>query len=122
MVIHRPLASLSQGGLPWLDAHLHFDFEGPGWGLISIWNDDRFAPHSGFPLHPHRDVEIITVVLEGAITHTDTMGNQSRITAGSLQVMSAGTGVRHSEINYEDQTTRLFQIWLQPDRLGTVPE
>lgn len=122
MILHRPSASLTRGGPAWLDARLHFAFDGPGWGLIRIWNDDRFAPQSGFPLHPHRDVEIITVVLDGAITHADDLGNRSRVAAGSLQVMSAGVGVRHAEMNLEPEVTRLFQIWLQPDRLGVAPE
>jgi redox-sensitive bicupin YhaK (pirin superfamily) len=91
------------------------------WGGIRVWNDDEIAARSGFPPHPHSDMEIITYVREGAITHQDSMGNQGRTEAGDVQVMSAGTGVRHAEYNLEDQQTTLFQIWVQTDRPGAQP-
>ncbi|HPN07617.1 MAG TPA: pirin family protein, partial [Hyphomonadaceae bacterium] len=87
-----------------------------------VWNDDLIAPKSGFPPHPHRDMEIITYVRTGAITHQDSMGNQGRTAAGDVQVMSAGTGVRHAEFNLEDENTTLFQIWIEPDAGGGKPD
>jgi redox-sensitive bicupin YhaK (pirin superfamily) len=93
-----------------------------GWGAIRVWNDDRIAAKSGFPPHPHRDMEIITYVRSGAITHQDSMGNKGRTEAGDVQVMSAGTGVQHAEYNLEDEQTTLFQIWVQTDRPGANPD
>ncbi len=91
------------------------------WGAIRVWNDDRIAPRSGFPPHPHRDMEIVTYVRTGAITHQDSLGNQGRTAAGDVQVMSAGTGVTHSEYNLENDETTLFQIWIDTDRPGAQP-
>jgi redox-sensitive bicupin YhaK (pirin superfamily) len=91
------------------------------WGSLRVWNDDTIAPHTGFPPHPHRDMEIITYVREGAITHEDNLGNKGRTEAGDVQVMSAGTGIRHSEYNREDVTTTIFQIWIVPTRSGEAP-
>jgi redox-sensitive bicupin YhaK (pirin superfamily) len=92
-----------------------------GWGALRVWNDDEIGPKSGFPPHPHADMEIITYVRTGAITHEDSMGNRGRTGAGDVQVMSAGTGVRHAEFNLEDETTTLFQIWILPDARGGAP-
>ena len=92
-----------------------------GWGRIRVWNDDRIAAKSGFPPHPHRDMEIVTYVRTGAITHQDSMGNKGRTGAGDVQVMSAGTGVTHAEYNLEDEHTTLFQIWIETDRPGAQP-
>ena len=92
-----------------------------GWGAIRVWNDDEIAAKSGFPPHPHRDMEIITYVRTGAITHQDSMGNKGRTGAGDVQVMSAGTGVRHAEYNLEDEATTLFQIWVLTDKPGAEP-
>jgi redox-sensitive bicupin YhaK (pirin superfamily) len=92
-----------------------------GWGSLRVWNDDEIAANSGFPPHPHRDMEIITYVRKGAITHQDSMGNTGRTAAGDVQVMSAGTGVRHAEYNLEPETTTLFQIWIEPKRPGGAP-
>ena len=86
-----------------------------------MWNDDKIAAKSGFPPHPHRDMEIITYVRTGAITHQDSMGNKGRTAAGDVQVMSAGTGVTHAEYNLEDEETTLFQIWVQTDKPGAQP-
>ncbi len=91
------------------------------WGALRVWNDDEIAPGTGFDPHPHRDMEIITYVREGAITHRDSMGHVGRTEAGDVQVMSAGTGVVHSEYNLEAVPTRIFQIWILPDRLGVRP-
>ena len=123
----RPFASLGHADHGWLDARHHFSFasyhdpDRMGWGAIRVWNDDRIAPNSGFPAHPHRDMEIITYVRSGAITHQDSLGNQGRTEAGDVQVMSAGTGVRHAEYNLESEPTTLFQIWIEPTRTGGSP-
>src|SRR5687767_4645120 len=127
MIDIRPFASLGHADHGWLDARHHFSFASyhdparMGWGRIRVWNDDRIAAQSGFPPHPHRDMEIITYVRTGAITHKDSLGNQGRTAAGDVQVMSAGTGVQHSEFNLEDEETTLFQIWIETDRPGAQP-
>jgi hypothetical protein len=92
-----------------------------GWGRIRVWNDDQIAAQSGFPPHPHNDMEIITYVRKGAITHQDSMGNKGRTGAGDVQVMSAGSGVVHAEYNLEDEETTLFQIWVETDERGVQP-
>ena len=126
-VDRRPFASLGHADHGWLDARHHFsfaDYRDPdrmGWGAIRVWNDDAIAAKSGFPPHPHRDMEIVTYVRTGAITHQDSLGNSGRTEAGDVQVMSAGSGVRHAEYNLEDETTTLFQIWIEPTRRGGEP-
>src|SRR5690348_14706772 len=92
-----------------------------GWGALRVWNDDEIAPGTGFPPHPHADMEIITCVRQGAITHRDSLGNEGRTEAGDVQVMSAGTGIRHSEYNREPEVTKIFQIWIVPDERGGAP-
>ncbi|PTQ07483.1 hypothetical protein CLG96_18305 [Sphingomonas oleivorans] len=127
MIDLRPFDTLGGANHGWLDAKHHFSFasyhdpDRMGWGNLRVWNDDTIAPHSGFPAHPHRDMEIITYVREGAITHKDNLGNKGRTEAGDVQVMSAGTGIAHSEFNLEDVTTRIFQIWILPTRTGEKP-
>lgn len=127
MIELRPLASLGGANHGWLDAKHHFSFANyhdpkrMHWGDLRVWNDDTIAPHTGFPQHAHQDMEIITYVREGAITHEDSLGNKGRTEAGDVQVMSAGTGVRHSEYNREDVITRIFQIWIVPTRSGEQP-
>ncbi|QCI93732.1 pirin family protein [Novosphingobium sp. EMRT-2] len=127
MIELRPFDSLGGANHGWLDAKHHFSFASyhdPArvhWGNLRVWNDDTIAPKSGFPPHPHRDMEIITYVREGAITHQDDLGNKGRTEAGDVQVMSAGTGIRHAEYNLEDVTTRIFQIWIIPTRDGGAP-
>jgi redox-sensitive bicupin YhaK (pirin superfamily) len=127
MIELRPFASLGAANHGWLDARHHFSFadyhlpERTQWGALRVWNDDAIAAKSGFPPHPHQDMEIITYVRQGAITHQDSLGNQGRTEAGDVQVMSAGTGIRHAEYNLEDEETRLFQIWILPDRRGHAP-
>ena len=93
----------------------------PGSADSVVWNDDEVAPGAGFDPHPHRDMEIVTYVRQGAITHRDNLGNEGRTEAGDVQVMHAGTGIVHAEYNLEDAPTRLFQIWIEPDRLGVAP-
>jgi quercetin 2,3-dioxygenase len=123
----RQFDSLGHADHGWLNARHHFSFanyydaDRMGWGAIRVWNDDEIAANSGFPPHPHRDMEIITYVRSGAITHQDSLGNQGRTAAGDVQVMSAGTGVRHAEYNLEPETTTIFQIWIEPKRTGGQP-
>lgn len=127
MIERRPFDSLGGANHGWLDAKHHFSFaeyhdpERVHWGALRVWNDDTIAPGTGFPAHPHADMEIITYVREGAITHQDSMGNKGRTEAGDVQVMSAGSGVVHSEYNLERETTRIFQIWIFPNQRGAKP-
>ena len=127
MIDIRPFATLGHADHGWLDARHHFSFanyhdpDRMGWGSIRVWNDDTIAARSGFPPHPHRDMEIVTFVRSGAITHRDSLGNEGRTAAGDVQVMSAGTGITHAEMNREDEATTLFQIWIIPDRQGEQP-
>jgi quercetin 2,3-dioxygenase len=127
MIERRPFRALGGANHGWLNARHHFsfaDYYDPkrlGWGNLRVWNDDEIAPRTGFPPHPHADMEIITYVRDGVITHKDSMGNTGRTEAGDVQVMSAGSGVRHSEYNQEDETTRIFQIWIQPTTKGGTP-
>ena len=127
MIDVRPFNQLGGADHGWLKAKHHFSFaeyydaKRMQWGNLRVWNDDEIAPQSGFPPHPHANMEIITYVRDGAITHEDSMGNKGRTGAGDVQVMSAGTGVRHSEFNLENETTRLFQIWILPTQPGGAP-
>lgn len=124
MIEHRPFARLGRFENAWLNAHYHFSFSGyrdpnrMGWGKLRVWNDDEIRAGAGFDPHPHRDMEIITYVRRGAITHSDSLGNEGRTEAGDVQVMSAGSGVTHAERNLEDETTTLFQIWIEPAEHG----
>ena len=127
MIELRPYRELGGAQHGWLDTRHHFSFaeyydpKRMGWGALRVWNDDTIAPRTGFPPHPHRDMEIITYVRKGAITHKDNLGNQGRTEAGDVQVMSAGTGIAHSELNEEDEATQIFQIWILPDEKGLPP-
>jgi redox-sensitive bicupin YhaK (pirin superfamily) len=127
MIDLRPFNSLGGANHGWLDTKHHFafaDYQDPKrvhWGALRVWNDDAIAPNTGFPPHPHADMEIITYVRAGAITHQDSLGNKGRTEAGDVQVMSAGTGIRHSEYNLEPETTHIFQIWIIPNRRGEPP-
>jgi quercetin 2,3-dioxygenase len=127
MIEHRPFESLGGANHGWLNAKHHFSFAGyhdpkrMGWGALRVWNDDEIASETGFPPHPHADMEIITYVRQGAVTHQDSLGNKGRTAAGDVQVMSAGIGIRHSEYNLEPETTRLFQIWIEPTAHGERP-
>ena len=111
----------------WLNAHYHFSFAGyhdprkMGLGPLRVWNDDTIQANTGFDPHPHRDMEIITYVRRGAISHEDSIGNKGRTEAGDVQVMHAGTGIVHAERNLEDGETTLFQIWIIPDERGGTP-
>jgi redox-sensitive bicupin YhaK (pirin superfamily) len=127
MIELRSKDGLGRFDFGWLDTTHHFSFgdyydpQRMGWGRLRVWNDDEIAPGQGFPTHPHANMEIITYVRDGAITHRDSLGNEGRTEAGDVQVMSAGSGIRHAEYNLEKETTRIFQIWIQPDRIGGEP-
>lgn len=127
MIERRPFESLGGANHGWLNAKHHFSFANyydparMSWGNLRVWNDDEIAAGTGFPPHPHSDMEIITYVREGAITHEDSLGNKGRTEAGDVQVMSAGTGIRHAEYNAESTLTRIFQIWIEPTKRGEAP-
>jgi redox-sensitive bicupin YhaK (pirin superfamily) len=127
MIERRPFNELGGAKHGWLDTKHHFsfaDYHDPDrehWGALRVWNDDEIAPNTGFPPHPHANMEIITYVTKGAITHKDSLGNEGRTVAGDVQVMSAGAGIRHAEYNLESEPTTLFQIWILPTRAGGQP-
>jgi hypothetical protein len=127
MIERRPFKDLGGADHGWLRARHHFSFANyfdPNrvhWGNLRVWNDDEIQPNTGFPAHPHANMEIITYVREGAITHQDSMGNKGRTEAGDVQVMSAGSGIRHSEYNLEPDVTKIFQIWIEPTTSGGAP-
>ena len=127
MIEVRKFDTLGGADHGWLNAKHHFSFAGyhdparTQWGNLRVWNDDAIQPKTGFPPHPHANMEIITYVREGAISHRDTLGNSGRTEAGDVQVMSAGSGIAHSEYNLEDEVTRIFQIWILPDEAGGQP-
>jgi quercetin 2,3-dioxygenase len=127
MIELKPFAKLGGADHGWLKAKHHFSFasyhdpKNMNHGALRVWNDDEIAPNTGFPPHPHANMEIITYVREGAITHQDSLGNKGRTEAGDVQVMSAGSGIRHAEYNLEPTKTRIFQIWIQPTTQGGQP-
>ena len=127
MIELRPFDRLGGGKHGWLVSKHHFSFadyhddERMNWGRLRVWNDDEIAAGTGFGTHSHANMEIITYVTQGAITHKDSLGNTGRTEAGCVQVMSAGTGIAHSEYNLEKETTKLFQIWIVPNRRGGTP-
>ena len=127
MIERRPFNDLGGEDHGRLKAKHHFSFAGyqdPSrmrWGSLRVWNDDEIAPNTGFPPHPHANMEIITYVREGAVTHKDSLGNEGRTEAGDVQVMSAGSGIRHAEYNLEQQPTRISQIWITPSADGGSP-
>jgi redox-sensitive bicupin YhaK (pirin superfamily) len=122
-----PFESLGRLDIDWLSARYHFSFANyhdparTGLGPLLVWNDDTIQPGSGFDPHGHRDMEIITYVRGGAISHRDHLGNEGRTVAGDVQVMSAGTGIRHAEYNLEDEITQIFQIWVEPRETRLEP-
>jgi len=124
MITLYPYEELGNADHGWLNAHYHFSFSDyqndnrRGFGVLKVINDDIIKAGTGFDTHPHRDMEIITYVRQGAITHKDSKGNEGKTKAGDVQVMSAGTGIFHSEYNLEDTDTNLYQIWTEPKELG----
>ncbi|EDP64121.1 hypothetical protein BAL199_05984 [alpha proteobacterium BAL199] len=127
MIDVRPFNGLGRFDIDWLAARHHFSFgsymepKRMGFGDLRVWNDDTIQPGTGFDPHPHRDMEIITYVRKGAITHRDRLGNEGRTEAGDVQVMSAGTGIVHAEYNLESEPTQIFQIWIVPSATGFEP-
>ena len=121
MIELRPFDKLGGADHGWLKAKHHFSFGGHydpnnmGHGSLRVWNDDEIAPNTGFPAHPRANMEIITYVREGAITHQDSLGNEGRTEAGDVQVMSAGSGIWHSEMNAGNDPVRFVQMWVLPD-------
>lgn len=127
MITIHTFEKLGQADHGWLNARHHFSFanyynpDRMGFGVLRVINDDIIQAGAGFDTHPHKDMEIITYVRKGAITHRDSNGNEGRTGAGDVQVMSAGSGVFHSEYNLESEDTNLYQIWIEPDKLGVPP-
>ena len=127
MIQVQPFGKLGRFRNDWLNARYHFSFSGyrdpdrMGVGGLRVWNDDEVAPGRGFDPHPHKEMEIITYVREGAITLRDSLGNEGRTEAGDGQVIHAGTGIVHAEYNMEKTPTRLFQIWILPGKSGVTP-
>jgi redox-sensitive bicupin YhaK (pirin superfamily) len=127
MIDVRPFNQLGAFRNEWLDTRHHFSFSSyydparMGVGALRVWNDDAVAAGRGFDPHPHRDMEIITYVRAGAISHRDSLGNSGRTAAGDVQVMHAGTGITHAEFNEGTEPVELFQIWILPDRRGVQP-
>ena len=123
----RALDTLGGGDHDWLKARHHFAVQGEGnpthtqLGNLVVWNDDEIAPYTGFPMHGHRDMEIVTYVREGVLQHQDSSGGWGEIGAGDVQAITAGRGIRHSERNHTNARLRIFQIWLLPRRLGLDP-
>lgn len=111
----------------WLQSLFHFSFaeyynpERMNFGALRVVNDDLVTPNEGFDMHPHRDMEIVSYVIDGKLTHGDSMGNKKTISRGHIQYMSAGTGVFHSEHNYGSETLRFLQIWISPNQKGLNP-
>lgn len=128
MIEIRRFSDLGTFENSWLNANYHFSFshyhdpDRMGHGKLRVWNDDTIQTKTGFPPHGHRDMEIITYVRSGAITHEDSLGNKGRTVAGDVQVMSAGHGVQHSEWNAEEEDTTIFQLWIEPAQTGGNPD
>jgi redox-sensitive bicupin YhaK (pirin superfamily) len=128
MITIRKSADRGRANNGWLDSKFSFsfaDYDDPrhmGFGPLRVINEDHIAPAAGFPAHPHRDMEILTWVLDGTVAHRDSEGNEAVVRPGELQRMSAGTGIRHSEFNASPtDPLHLLQIWIQPERRGLTP-
>lgn len=127
MLMHRRWNALDQADHGWLRAKYHFLVNLQGnpahhaLGALIVWNDDEIAVGGGFPLHGHRDMEIITYVRQGVLGHRDSLGSEGTLLPGDIQVMSAGTGIRHAEFNQGEVPLRLYQIWLLPREPGGAP-
>ncbi|MDG1751279.1 MAG: pirin family protein [Thalassotalea sp.] len=127
MIKHYPHKQLGHANHGWLKSKFHFSFANyynparMGFGKLRVINDDWIAPETGFPLHPHKNMEIITFLRTGAITHQDNVGNKGDTKAGEVQVMSAGSGIVHSEYNRAKAPLTLFQIWIETNKLNVKP-
>lgn len=127
MIERRAFQDLGHARYDWLNTRHHFSFDtyyAPSrmhWGALRVWNDDEIAPGTGFPPHPHANMEIITYVLEGVLTHRDSLGNEGQTEAGNVQIMHAGTGIRHAEFNLHNETAHVFQLWILPSEKGGTP-
>jgi len=123
-----PYTQLHVSQHSWLERRFHFSFsdyfnpENTHFGVLRVMNDDVIAPHNGFEMHPHRDMEIFTYVLEGELTHKDSLGNEERLYAGDIQYLSAGSGIFHSEKNESDAPLHLIQTWILPHAKGLTPQ
>ncbi|MBI1326347.1 MAG: hypothetical protein GC136_01750 [Alphaproteobacteria bacterium] len=128
MITKIPYESLGHVQTSWLDARHHFSFgyynnpERVHFGALRVVNDDTVAPKAGFDDHPHQNMEIITFIREGVLTHKDSLGHKGTIKAGDVQVMSAGAGIVHAELNDGDDPVRLYQIWIMPKEKNTQPK
>ena len=128
MVRYIDSKKMGRSFLGWLDSHFHFSFaeyynpENIHFGALRVVNDDMVQPGTGFDTHPHRNMEILSYVIDGELTHADSMGNKHTLTRGQVQYMSAGTGVLHSEHNLGDAMLRFLQIWILPDADGHKPQ
>jgi len=127
MITVYPYETLGYANYGWLKTRHHFsfaDYHNPdriGFGALMVINDDHISPCAGFDLHSHKDMEIITYVRQGTITHDDNQGNQGITKAGNVQVMSAGTGIMHSEYNNESEPALIYQIWIKPNKKDLPP-
>src|SRR5258706_3595851 len=127
MLSHRRWESLDRANRDWLRARYHFSVDATGnpahqaLGSLIVWNDDEIAVGGGFPLHGHRDMEIVTYVRQSVLGHRDTLGSEGTIRAGDIQVMSAGRGIRHAEFNKGGEPLKLYQIWMLPRESGGEP-
>jgi redox-sensitive bicupin YhaK (pirin superfamily) len=123
-----PKENMYSSNLGWLESRFHFSFadyykhDNMNFGVLRVLNDDIIHPEGGFPTHPHKDMEIISYVIDGEITHQDSMGNEETLKRGEVQYMSAGTGIKHSEFNlHKSEDLRLLQMWIVPPKYGVTP-
>lgn len=128
MLVRKPKNNMGKADHGWLQSNFHFSFaeyhnpHNIKFGVLRVLNDDTIHPRSGFPTHPHRDMEIITYIVSGELTHKDSIGNEERLMEGEVQYMSAGTGITHSEYNlHPNQTLRVLQIWIFPPEKNMEP-
>ena len=127
MLTHFKFNKLGNHNYGWLNARYHFNFANYYNPKITqkkplvVWNDDTIQPQTGFPMHSHQNMEIITYIRQGSITHKDNIGNVGEIKSGQIQVMSAGSGITHSEYNLSNEQTLLFQIWIEPNQYNVKP-
>ena len=128
MMKHIPFRSLYRAEHGWLESRFHFSFaeyhnrDNMHYGVLRVMNDDIIQAHTGFDTHPHRDMEIITYIIRGELTHEDSMGNKESLGRGAMQYLSAGTGITHSERNEGDEAVHLIQTWILPSEKDKTPQ